>query len=117
VIPPIRKNTGAHENLRRAAFEMKEPGEISGILQVGPNQFAILKFEGLTEPIDHDLKDVQAQLHADLTEREVQKMVGETFESLQKSARVDNFLTGESRGSVEKASAVREASLESTVTK
>ena len=116
VIPPIRKNSGAHENLRRAAFEMKEPGEISGILQVGPNQFAILKFEGRTEPIDHDLKDVQAQLHADLTEREVQKMVGETFESLQKSARVDNFLTGESRGSVEKASAVREVSLESTVT-
>lgn len=116
VIPPIRKNSGAHENLRRAAFAMKEPGEISGILQVGPNQFAILKYEGRTEPIDHDLKDVQAQLQADLTEREVQKMVGETFESLQKSARVDNFLTGESRGSVEKASAVREAALESTVT-
>ena len=115
VIPPIRKNTGAHENLRKAAFAMKEPGEISGILQIGPSQFAILKFEGRTEPIDHDPKDVQVQLQADLTEREVQKLVGETFETLQKSARVDNFLTGESRGSVEKASAVREAALESPV--
>lgn len=111
VIPPIRKNTGAHENLRKAAFGMKEPGEISGILQIGPNQFAILKFEGRTEPIDHDLKDVQAQLQIDLTEREVQKMVGETFEKLQTSARVDNFLTGESRGKVEKASAVGESQL------
>ncbi len=111
VIPPIRKNTGAHENLRKAAFAMKVPGEISGILQIGPNQFAILKFEGRTEPIDHDLKDVQAQLQIDLTEREVQKMVGETFEKLQTSARVDNFLTGESRGKVEKASAVGESQL------
>ena len=116
VIPPIRKNSGAHENLRKAAFGMKEPGEISGILQIGPNQFAILKYEGRTEPIDHDPKDVQAQLHADLTEREVQKMVGDTFESLQKAARVDNFLTGESRGAVEKAGVVREAALESPVT-
>lgn len=115
VIPPIRKNTGAHENLRKAAFAMKEPGEISGILQIGPNQFAILKFEGRTEPIDHDLKDVQAQLQIDLTEREVQKMVGETFEKLQANARVDNFITGESRGTIEKASAVREASLETPV--
>jgi len=115
VIPPIRKNTGAHENLRKAAFAMKEPGEISGILQIGPNQFAILKFEGRTEPIDHDLKDVQAQLQIDLTEREVQKMVGETFEKIQASARVDNFITGESRGTIEKARAVREASLETPV--
>ena len=109
VIPPIRKNTGAHENLRKAAFAMKEPGEISGILQIGPSQFAILKFEGQTEPVDHDPKDVQVQLQADLTEREVQKMVGDTFETLQKSARVDNFLTGESRGTVERASAIQEA--------
>jgi len=115
VIPPIRKNSGAHENLRKAAFGMKELGEISGILQIGPNQFAILKYEGRTEPVDHDPKDVQVQLQADLTEREVQKMVGDTFEALQKSARVDNFLTGESRGAVEKASATREAALEPPV--
>ena len=116
VIPPIRKNTGAHENLRKAAFAMKEPGEISGILQIGPSQFAILKFEGQTEPVDHDPKDVQVQLQADLTEREVQKMVGDTFETLQKSARVDNFLTGDSRGTVERASAIQETAPETPVT-
>lgn len=105
VIPPIRKNSGAHENLRTAAFRMKEAGELSGVIQVGPSQYAILKFEGLTEPVEHDMADVEAQLHADLTEREVQRMVGETFEKLQEKARVDNFLTGESRGTVEPAAA------------
>jgi foldase protein PrsA len=104
-IPPIRKNSeGTHEALRKAAFQFKEVGEISGIIQVGPSQYVILKYEGRTEPIEHSTEDVEAQLHAELEEREVQKLVGETFESLQKSARVDNFLTGESRGRVEKAS-------------
>ena len=108
-IPPIRKNSeGTHEALRKAAFQFKTEGEISGILQVGPNQYVILKYEGRTEPVSHSVEDVQAQLHAELEEREVQKMIGETFESLQKSARVDNFLTGESRGRVEKASKTAE---------
>lgn len=109
-IPPIRKNSeGTHEALRKAAFQFKTEGEISGILQVGPNQYVILKYEGRTEPVSHSVEDVQAQLHAELEEREVQKMIGETFESLTKSARVDNFLTGESRGRVEKASKTAEA--------
>jgi foldase protein PrsA len=88
---------------------MTQPGEISGVLQVGPSQYAILKFEGQTEPVDHNMADVEAELHADLTEREVQRMVGETFEKLQGDARVDNFLTGESRGRPEAASAEKTA--------
>lgn len=117
VIPPIRKNSGAHENLRKAAFAMKEVGELSGVLQVGPSQYAILKFEGFTEPVDHNIADVEAQLHADLTEREVQRMVGETFEKLQQQARVDNFLTGESRGRVEAASGVESDTAEAPATR
>ncbi|MBL8812198.1 MAG: peptidylprolyl isomerase [Planctomycetaceae bacterium] len=109
VIPPIRKNSGAPENLRKAAFALKEEGELSGIIQVEPNRFAILKYDGRTEPVDHNLADVEAQLHADLTEREVQKLVGETFERLQQQARVDNFLTGESRGRTETAAVTEEA--------
>ncbi len=112
-IPPIRKNSeGTHEALRKAAFQFKEVGEVSGIIQVGPSQYVILKYEGRTEPIEHSTEDVEAQLHAELEEREVQKLVGETFESLQKSARVDNFLTGESRGRVEKASRTATAAVE-----
>ncbi|MFN9970002.1 MAG: peptidylprolyl isomerase, partial [Phycisphaerae bacterium] len=53
-VPPIRKNSGAHEEIRKAAFEMKTPGEISGIIQVDVSQYVILKYEGRTEPVEHD---------------------------------------------------------------
>ncbi len=110
-IPPIRKNSeGTHEAIRKAAFQMKDIGELSHVIQVGPSQYVILQYDGRTEPINHSVADVQAQLHAELEEREVQKLVGETFEKLQKSARVDNFLTGETRGRVEKAAASVEKS-------
>lgn len=108
-IPPIRKHSeGTHAELRKAAFAFKEVGEISGIIQVGQGQYVILKYEGQTEPIEHSVADVQAQLHAELEEREVQKLVGQTFETLQKSARVDNFLTGEVRGRVDQVSQTKE---------
>lgn len=106
-VPPIRKNSGAHEEIRKAAFEMKTPGEISGIIQVDVSQYVILKYEGRTEPVEHDIKDVKAQLNAQLEEREVAKLLGETFEKIQSAARVDNYLTGESRGGIRKVSATR----------
>ncbi|MEZ6122669.1 MAG: peptidylprolyl isomerase [Planctomycetaceae bacterium] len=96
-VPPIRKNSGAHEEIRKAAFRMKTAGEISGVIQVDVNQYVIMKYEGMTEPVEHDPKDVEAQLHEELLEREVQVMVASTFENLKKNARVDNYLTGESR--------------------
>jgi hypothetical protein len=51
----------------------------------------ILKFEGRTEPIDRDPNDVKPQLHETLIEREVQRLVAETFDSLKKKARVDKY--------------------------
>jgi foldase protein PrsA len=102
-VPPIRQYSGAHEELRKAAFKMKTPGEISGIIQVD-HQYVILKFEGRTEPIEHDLDDVKIQLDQELREREVQKMVATTFDDLKKRARIDNHLTGESKAPVTQAS-------------
>lgn len=104
-VPPIRRNSGAHEEIRKAAFAMKESGEISGIIQVDASQYVILKYEGRTEPVEHDPKDVEAQLHAELEEREVARLLGETFQKIQSAARVDNYLTGETRGPVKPASA------------
>lgn len=104
-VPPIRRFSGADEQIRKAAFAMKNPGEISGIVQV-ENRYIILKYEGMTEPVEHDPKDVEAQLHAEIEEREVARLLGETFEAIQNAARVDNYLTGESRGAVKKASAI-----------
>ena len=103
-VPPIRRYSGADEEIRNAAFKLKEVGEISGIIQVG-NQYYILQFDGRTEPVEHDPKDVEAQLHQELIEREVQKMVAETFQELKDTARVDNFLTRESTGPIEQVSA------------
>ncbi len=103
-VPPIRQFSGAHEELRRAAFKMKTLGEISGIIQVD-HQYVILKFEGRTEPIEHDLDDVKIQLDQELREREVQKMVANTFDDLKSRARIDNHITGESKAPVEQASA------------
>lgn len=97
-IPPIRRHSGAHEEIRKVAFGLTNPGDISGIIQVDVSQYVILRYEGRTEPVEHDYKDVEAQLQQELTEREVARMVGETFEKIQKSAKVDNLLTGESRG-------------------
>ncbi|MCP4788532.1 MAG: peptidylprolyl isomerase [Fuerstiella sp.] len=102
-VPPIRQFSGAHEELRKAAFKMKTPGEISGIIQVD-HQYVILKFEGRTEPVEHDLDDVKIQLDQELREREVQKMVAMTFDELKSRARIDNHLTGESKAPVEQAS-------------
>ncbi len=106
-VPPVRRYSGAHEEIRKAAFRMKdeEPGEISGIIQVALDQYAILKFEGMTEPVAHDPKDVQGTLHEELRERQVQVMVGNMFKKIEDSARIDNLLTGETKSPVEQTSA------------
>lgn len=104
-VPPIRQFSGAHEEIRKAAFRLKEAGEISGIVQVSSEQYVILRYEGRTEPVDHNPSDVEAQLHAELEEREVQRLVGETFEKLKDAARIDNHLTGQTTGPVAQAGA------------
>jgi len=107
-IPPIRRYSGAHEELRNTAFRMKEAGEISPLIQVGPAAYAILKYEGRTEPVDHNPEDVKAELYEELHEREVQMLVAETFDELKKKARVDNYLTGEKASPIRRASATSE---------
>lgn len=109
-IPPIRRYSGAHEKIREAAFRLKSEGEISGIVQVGTSEYVILQFEGMTEPVNHDPKDVAGQLHEELREQQVQTMVAKTFDRLKKGARIDNFLTGETKSPVEQTAASDEAS-------
>ena len=95
-VPPIRRYTGAHEAVRLAAFKMRTPGEISPIIEVGLNSYVIMKFEGFTEKVEHDRNDVKAQLHEDLMEQEVQKLVAETFQTIRDTAQIQNRITGES---------------------
>ena len=108
-MPPIRRYSG-HEKVREAAFKMKHPGEVSGIIHVGPSRYVILKYEGRTERIDHEKKDVQAEIHAELIEREVQKLVATTFKMLKEESRIDNYLTGESTVPIQQVSAQKQTS-------
>ena len=97
-IPPIRRYSGAHQSIRETAFAMKTPGEISPLIQVDVKEYVILKFEGRTEPVDHDPKEVEATLTEELREREVKRMVAETFDQLRSAARIDNYVTGQNSG-------------------
>lgn len=99
-VPPIRKHTGAAEPVRKAAFNMRTPGEISPIIHVGVNSYVILKFDGFTEKVEHDPKDVRAQLEDELMEQERQRLVAETFQQIRDSARIQNKVTGESTTNV-----------------
>ena len=92
-IPPIRRFSG-DANLSNAAFKLK-PGELSGIIQLGDglNRYVILKCEGRTKPVNHDLKSVQADLHASLSEEKIQQAVSRVFEKLKKQSRIDNYIT------------------------
>jgi foldase protein PrsA len=105
VIPPIPK-FGGSEALEKAAFELKE-GEISGVIQVGLNQFIILKCEGRTEPTVTDLKEVEDILKQELHEEKVQQAVAKVFQKLKDEARVDNYLTGISTAGQRKPTASR----------
>jgi foldase protein PrsA len=95
-VPPIRRYTGAHDKVREAAFAMRTPGEVSPIIEVGLNSYVIMKFEGFTEKVQHDANDVKAQLHEELMEQEVQRLVAETFQTIRDSAQIQNQVTGES---------------------
>lgn len=95
-IPPIAK-WGGNDALEKEAFKLK-PGEISGIIQTGVNQFIILQCEGHTEQVVENMNEVEAILRQELEEEKTQQSIAKVFESLKKEARVDNYLTHVSTG-------------------
>lgn len=103
-IPPIPRYAGNPE-LEKAAFKLKE-GEISGIIQLDPQRYVILKSEGRTEQIVTNIADVEEDLRKQLQEEKVQEMVASVFEKLKAEARVDNHITNTtSAGSGKKTAA------------
>lgn len=94
-IPAIRRHSG-NEKLESEAFKLKE-GEISGVIEIGVNQYAILKCEGHTKPmVNYD--EVKETLYQDVQEQKVQEAVAQTFKKIKERARIDNFLTNTSTG-------------------
>lgn len=111
VVPPIRRHGGTPE-LEEAAFKL-QPGEFSGVIQVGTNQWVILMCEGHTEQVVKDIADVRDILERDLREEKQQKLVADLFEDIRKKTRVDNYwrgtTTGNVRGGNAKGAGVRQA--------
>lgn len=100
-IPPIAR-WGGNDALEKEAFKLK-PGEISGIIQTGVNQFIILQCEGYTEQVVENISEVETILRQELEEEKTQQSVAKVFENLKKEARVDNYLTHVSTGGETKA--------------
>ena len=90
-IPPIARYNGA-ETLEKVAFKLKM-NEVSGVIEVAPSRFVILKCEGRTEPVVTDMEEVRSTLYDELKESKVQMAVAKKFESIKKSTIVDNYLT------------------------
>jgi parvulin-like peptidyl-prolyl isomerase len=91
-VPPIQR-FGGQPLLEQAAFDL-EPGEVSGIVQVGPT-FVILFCEGFTTPINTNLAEVKDLLYRDIHEKKLRIEMAHTFDKLKNDAHIDNFIKGD----------------------
>ncbi|MBS0203551.1 MAG: peptidylprolyl isomerase [Planctomycetes bacterium] len=96
-VPPIPRYTGGPENLEKEAFKLKE-GEISGVIELGPGRYVVLKCEGRTVPVVTDIEEVKDTLYDELKEAKIQQAVGKTFEKIKEETRVDNYFARTSSG-------------------
>lgn len=94
-VPPIQKHSG-QPVLEKEAFAMKK-GDLSSIIQVGPERYVILLCEGQTEPVKVDFAVVRNDIYADIYEKKLRLAMGEYFQQLQESATIDNYLAGTSQ--------------------
>ncbi|MGQ0635822.1 MAG: peptidylprolyl isomerase [Planctomycetaceae bacterium] len=113
MIPPIRRYAGSDE-LEKAAFRLKE-GEVSAVVQVGLNQFIILKCEGRTEPTVTDIAEVEDILRQELHEEKTQESVAKVFQKIKDDARIENYLTGVASGGERRPTAAKNGSKGSAV--
>ena len=87
-VPPIRKHSG-QPLVEREAFALK-PGGLSGIIATG-DRYIILRCQGFTEPIVHEISEVRDELVRDIQDRKMSSAMSEMFDGLKKSAEIDNF--------------------------
>lgn len=91
-VAPIQKH-GGQPLLEEEAFSLK-PGEISGIIQVGPETYVILYCLGLTKPVEVEFSAVRDLLVEDIKEKKLRLAMADYFEKLLSGATIDNFLAG-----------------------
>jgi len=94
-VPPIQKY-GGQPKLEAEAFTLK-PGELSGIIAVDVDKYAILLCEGLTTPTKVDFAMVRNDIYEDIHEKKLRLAMGDCFQQVQDDATIDNYLAGTSR--------------------
>jgi parvulin-like peptidyl-prolyl isomerase len=92
-VPPIQRH-GGQPLLEKEAFELKK-GDISGIINVGPERYVVLFCEGRTTPEVTRFEDVQKLIYDDLREKKMRLAMSQEFTALERKATIDNYLTGE----------------------
>ena len=105
-VPPIQKH-GGQPVLEKEAFSL-QPGQLSSIIQVGTNRYAILFCEGRTDPVHVDFATVRNEIYADIHEKKLRIAMADQFQRLQDVATIDNYLAGTVHSSA-KSNAARTA--------
>lgn len=94
-VPPIQKHGGQPE-LEKEAFGLK-PGQLSGIVPVGPDKCVILLCEEHTVPKQVEFAEVRDLIRDDVHEKKLRLAMSEHFQRLQDEASIENFLSGTRR--------------------
>jgi len=98
------RHYGGQPLLEKEAFALK-PGELSGVVQLDDDRYAILFCEGLTKAAEVTMADprVRAEIEKDVREKKQRLAMAQCFEHLQDSAAIDNFVTGTSHSPAKSA--------------
>ncbi len=84
-IPPIARNTTGIDRLEDEAFKLKEPGELSPLIET-PEGVAVLKCVARVPAEKKDLEDVRAGLEREIVEKKVAAEIPVVMEELRKIA-------------------------------
>jgi len=94
-LQPISRHTSpTFQALEKAAFALKEDGEISNVVQFG-GAWVILYRDGVVPPRDVKLEDVRKDIETQIYEAKMREQIEQVFISLQQTATIENFLTGQ----------------------
>jgi hypothetical protein len=94
-IQPISHHTSpTFQELEKAAFALKDDGEISKVVQLG-DAYVILFREGYIPPTEVKLEDVRGQIEAQIYDAKLRDQIAAVFQDLKNNARIENLLTGE----------------------
>lgn len=95
LLQPISHHTGpTYQQVEKAAFALKSQGEISSVVQLGPDIHVILYCEGREAPQDVKLADVRKDISNAIYEAKLREEIDTTFVRLKDNAKIVNLLTG-----------------------